>query len=212
MLGFGKRNSSSQRSVDAEPDTHDYASSEEAGLVDERKEKRFVRKLDWILVTWAFFAYLLKMIDGTNYKTAYASGMKEELNMTGNELNFLDIYYRIGYAIFLLPCQIILTKVRPNWWLPSMEMAWGLMTALMAAAHDVRMMYALRFFIGVFEASSYPGIISILCNWYTPREVGARIVIFSASYPVSAMFVSAMQASLSKTLDGRSGLSGWRWL
>lgn len=91
------------------------------------------------------------MIDGTNYKTAYASGMKEEvsrfdhiasiwinpltpscptsqLNMTGNELNFLDIYYRIGYAIFLLPCQIILTKVRPNWWLPSMEMAWGLMT------------------------------------------------------------------------------------
>lgn len=37
-------------------------------------------------------------------------------------------------------------------------------------------------------------------------------MIFSASYPVSAMFVSAMQASLSKTLDGRSGLSGWRWL
>ena len=61
MLGFGKRTSSSQRSVDAEHDTHDYASSEEAGLVDERKEKRFVRKLDWILVTWAFFAYLLKV-------------------------------------------------------------------------------------------------------------------------------------------------------
>lgn len=61
MLGFGKRNSSSQRSVDPADDTHDYASSEEAGLVDERKEKRFVRKLDWILVTWAFFAYLLKV-------------------------------------------------------------------------------------------------------------------------------------------------------
>jgi ACS family pantothenate transporter-like MFS transporter len=35
----------------------------------------------------------------------------------------------------------------------------------MAAAKDVKVMYALRFFIGVFEASSYPGIISILCNW-----------------------------------------------
>jgi ACS family pantothenate transporter-like MFS transporter len=51
-----------------------------------------------------------------------------QLGMTGNELNWMDIYYRIGYAIFLLPCQIILTKVRPNWWLSSMEMAWGLMT------------------------------------------------------------------------------------
>jgi ACS family pantothenate transporter-like MFS transporter len=37
--------------------------------------------------------------------------------------------------------------------------------ALMAAAKNVKVMYALRFFIGVFEASSYPGIISILCNW-----------------------------------------------
>jgi hypothetical protein len=64
MLGFGKRNDSSQRSVDPADDTHDYASSEEAGLVNERKEKRFVRKLDWILVTWAFFAYLLKVGSG----------------------------------------------------------------------------------------------------------------------------------------------------
>jgi ACS family pantothenate transporter-like MFS transporter len=35
----------------------------------------------------------------------------------------------------------------------------------MAVAPTVQGMYALRFFIGVFEASSYPGIISILCNW-----------------------------------------------
>lgn len=145
------------------------------------------------------------MIDGTNYKTAYVSGMKEEvsiivlwplistftdmpfyrqLNLNNNELNFMDIYFRIGYAIFLLPCQIILTRVRPRWFLPSAELAWGLMTgkllishlrlddthflsvlALMAAAKNVKTMYALRFFIGVFEASSYPGIISVLCNW-----------------------------------------------
>jgi ACS family pantothenate transporter-like MFS transporter len=35
----------------------------------------------------------------------------------------------------------------------------------MAATPSIHGMYALRFFIGVFEASSYPGIISILCNW-----------------------------------------------
>ncbi|KAJ9114058.1 hypothetical protein QFC22_005878 [Naganishia vaughanmartiniae] len=194
-------------------DHSDVSSSEQGGeFLDARKERKFVRKLDCILVTWAFFAYLLKMIDGTNYKTAYVSGMKEEMNLNNNELNFMDIYFRIGYAIFLLPCQVILTRVRARWFLPSAELAWGVMTALMAAAKNVKTMYALRFFIGVFEASSYPGIISVLCNWYTPREVAARIVIFSASYPASAMFVSAMQASLTKTLDGSSGLAGWRWL
>jgi hypothetical protein len=40
----------------------DAASSEEGGeLFDARKERKFVRKLDCILVTWAFFAYLLKV-------------------------------------------------------------------------------------------------------------------------------------------------------
>ncbi|KAJ9091483.1 hypothetical protein QFC20_007623 [Naganishia adeliensis] len=185
-------------------------SDEEAGPVDNAKrERKFVRKLDAILVTWAFFAYLAQASSTTCPPNAIPL---PQLKLNNNELNFLDIYYRIGYAVFLLPCQVILTKVKPNWWLPSNEMAWGLMTALMAAAKSVKMMYALRFFIGVFEASSYPGIISVLCNWYTPREVAARIVIFSASYPASAMFVSAMQASLTKTLDGSSGLAGWRWL
>jgi hypothetical protein len=42
-------------------DRLDSASLEESGLFDEQKERKFVRKLDFILVTWAFFAYLLKV-------------------------------------------------------------------------------------------------------------------------------------------------------
>jgi hypothetical protein len=52
----------------------------------------------------------------------------EQLNFQGNQLNFLDTYYRIGYAIFLIPSQVILTKIRPNLWLPPLELAWGIMT------------------------------------------------------------------------------------
>jgi hypothetical protein len=57
-----------------------------------------------------------------------------QLKMNNNELNFMDIYYRIGYAIFLMPCQIILTKVNPRWWMPSNEMAWGVMTGTIGAS------------------------------------------------------------------------------
>jgi hypothetical protein len=35
--------------------------SEDAVRTDAKRERRFVRKLDAILVTWAFFAYLLKV-------------------------------------------------------------------------------------------------------------------------------------------------------
>ena len=41
-------------------DEHDDAFSEDSYL-DPKSEKKFVRKLDFILVTWAFFAYLMKV-------------------------------------------------------------------------------------------------------------------------------------------------------
>lgn len=41
----------------------------------------------------------------------------------------------------------------------------GRLVGLMAVSRSIEGMYALRFFIGVFEASSYPGIVTILCNW-----------------------------------------------
>ncbi|KAL7413814.1 major facilitator superfamily domain-containing protein [Mrakia frigida] len=138
--------------------------------------------------------------------------MKEALGLYGNELNYLDTLYRIGYALFLIPSQIILLKIRPSIWLPALELCWGVLTGLMAVASNVKGMYALRFFIGVCEASSYPGIICILCNWYTPAELASRIAIFGTSYPAANIFVSFMQAALYKGMEGHAGLPGWKWL
>jgi MFS transporter, ACS family, pantothenate transporter len=105
--------------------------------------------------------------------------------------------------------------------------------ALMAFAKNVNGMYALRFFIGCLEASSYPGIIAILCLWYTPTELVTRLSIFSSSYPGAMMcalrslgyerfqgsdavymfsFTSFMQAALHKNMNGKAGLAGWQWL
>lgn len=96
---------------------------------NERKlHRRFLLKLDFFLMSWAFCAYLMKMIDTSNYKTAYVSGMKEDLNFMGNELNWLDSWFRIGYAIFLIPSQLILSSVPANWWLPFAEIMWGILT------------------------------------------------------------------------------------
>jgi hypothetical protein len=56
----------------------DASSSEEGGeSFDTRKERKFVRKLDCILVTWAFFAYLLKVS---------LRRFRLQLNVTANSL------------------------------------------------------------------------------------------------------------------------------
>lgn len=43
---------------------------------------------------------------------AYVSGMRESLSLYGNELVMFTTFFSIGYAIGLVPGQLIQTKVR----------------------------------------------------------------------------------------------------
>ncbi|KAK7227913.1 hypothetical protein V2G26_000083 [Clonostachys chloroleuca] len=176
------------------------------------EERKFMAKIDWWILTYCCVAYFVKYLDQTNVSNAYVSGMKEDLNMTGNDLNLLLTFWNIGYIVGQLPSQIIITKVRPSVWLPSAELAWGFLVAGMAGAKDVKTLCVLRFFIGLLEATAYPGIMTLLGNWYTPRELGKRACIFQASSSAAQMFSGYLQAALYAGMDGRSGLKAWQWL
>lgn len=138
--------------------------------------------------------------------------MKEDLSMSGNEYNLLTTYWTIGYILGNIPSQLILTKVPASLWLPSLELAWGFVVMGMAGARNIETMYALRFVSGLLEASAYPGIMTLLGNWYTPAELGKRACIFQASSSAAQLFSGYLQAGLYGGMDGRAGLAAWRWL
>lgn len=49
-------------------------------------EKKFLRKLDFFILTYTCMGYFCKNLDQSNINNAYVSGMKEALGMYGNEL------------------------------------------------------------------------------------------------------------------------------
>lgn len=51
-----------------------------------RAERRMLFKVDAFILTFASIGYFLKNLDQTNVNNAFLSGMKEDLNMYGNEL------------------------------------------------------------------------------------------------------------------------------
>jgi ACS family pantothenate transporter-like MFS transporter len=73
-------------------------------------------------------------------------GLMTQMGFQGNQLNYLDTLFRIGYAVFLIvgraaatvrkhrsrvqPSQLILTSIRPKFWLPPLELAWGVLTGM----------------------------------------------------------------------------------
>ncbi|KAI2463155.1 major facilitator superfamily domain-containing protein [Annulohypoxylon bovei var. microspora] len=175
-------------------------------------EHIIVFKLDALLLTWAFIAGLLKDMDQSATTQAYVSGMKESLSLYGNELVEFTTFFSIGYALFIVPAQMIQTKVRPSIFLPICEIIWGALTLATYKAPNARAVYGLRFFLGVFESTSWPGIVSMIFNWYTPRELGKRLAIFGTSGVAGNMFLGVLQAALYRNLNDVNGLEGWQWL
>ena len=68
-------------------------------------------KLDIMLIAWLFLAGLMKEMDQSATTQAYVSGMREDLNLRGNELVQFNTFFSIGYALGLVPGQLIQTRV-----------------------------------------------------------------------------------------------------
>ncbi|GAA5843321.1 hypothetical protein JCM9279_002060 [Rhodotorula babjevae] len=178
--------------------------------VEDAEERRLLYKLDAVLVTFMAAGYFLK--DQTNIQSAFVSGMKEDLGMYGNELTTAITLWTCGYAIGQIPSNLLLTRISPRWWIPTLELAWGLATLLTFKVNSYRSLYAVRFFVGLFEAGFYPGAQFILGSFYKPEELGKRAVFFHTFAGVGTLTSSALQATVHSSLNGVHGLSGWKWL
>ncbi|KAK0642395.1 Pantothenate transporter FEN2 [Lasiodiplodia hormozganensis] len=154
-------------------------------------ERDLVRRLDIFLMTFGCISQIIKYLDQMNINNAYVSGMKEDLELYGNELNYFQTYFNVAYCIMLIPSQVIMTYVRPSLWLSSLEIAWGVMTGLMAMVTKTYQVYIIR---------------------YTPMELAKRMGFYHSCQAVGSMMSGALQAAIMDTLHGHHGLTGWRWL
>ncbi|KAJ4388895.1 hypothetical protein N0V93_006356 [Gnomoniopsis smithogilvyi] len=176
------------------------------------EERKLIAKIDFFILTWAGFTYFSKNLNTNNVSNAYVSGMKEELNVVGNEYQTFTTMWTIGYVVSQIPSQMMCTRVRLSWWCPSWELFWVIITFVTAAVKTPQQLYACRFLVGLAEGTFYPAVHTVLGGWYTKEELGKRACIFFASAFVGSMFSGYLQAALYTGMDGSGGLSGWRWL
>lgn len=84
--------------------------------------------------------------------------MKEDIGMSGQDYNLLQTMFTTGYVIGNLASQLIMLKLRPSILLPACEFGWSILVMAMAGAKNLETLLVLRFFIGLLEASAFPGI------------------------------------------------------
>ncbi|KJA30072.1 hypothetical protein HYPSUDRAFT_125890 [Hypholoma sublateritium FD-334 SS-4] len=177
-----------------------------------KAERILLAKIDWFILSYCCLMYFSNYLDRSNISNAYVSGMREELHMFGTQFNKINTIFTCGYIIGMIPNNLMLQVVSPRIWFPSMQLVWGILTFCTSAAKNVEQIYAIRFFQGIAESSTFVGTHYVLGSWYKPHELGRRSGIFTSSGLAGTLFSGLLQAAVYRNLNGHSGRSGWRWL
>lgn len=101
-------------------------------------------------------------ISGGNIGNAKIEGLQEDLGLLGYQYNWCLTAFFFTYAAFEVPSNLLLKRLRPSRWLPTIMVAWGLVMTLMGLVQNYHGLLVARLFLGVAEAGLYPGVAASL--------------------------------------------------
>ena len=175
------------------------------------KEKKLLLKLDFCILTYVCCSYFTKSLDKSNITNAYVSGMRNDIEFTGDDLSYAKSLYSAGYIVSMCIGMLFVTRPWARYMLPTLELIWGVLTFCGAAVRNSSDMFALRFLIGLAEGPIFCTVVHILGSWYKRDEIYRRMMVFSISSSVGGMFSGYLQSAAYEHLSGKGGLAGWKW-
>ena len=167
------------------------------------------RRVAYRLLPFVFLLYVVNYIDRVNVSFA-------NLRMSA-DLGFSDRVYGLGvgvfyltYVLFEIPGAIIVERWSARKWIARIMISWGVVTILTGFVHTAGQFYAARFFLGLAEASFFPGMIVYLTHWFCSRDRCRAIACLYTAVPAASLIGSPIAGWLLGVHWWQ--LAGWRWL
>lgn len=180
-------------------------------MADEMNEvgRRTRKRIALRLLPFLFVLYVVCYVDRANVSFA-------NLRMSA-DLGFSDRVYGLGVGMFFIgyifleiPGALIVERWSARKWLARIMITWGIATVFTAFVRTPTQFYLARFFVGVAEASFFPGVIVYLTHWFRQADRAKAIASFYAAVP-SASVVGSLIATWLLEVHWHA-ISGWRWI
>ncbi|TWU77642.1 hypothetical protein ED733_008056 [Metarhizium rileyi] len=175
------------------------------------EQRKIIRRVDIRLVLTVGAMYCVSLMDRTNMSAANIAGMSVELKLIDNRYNIANLVFFVTYIIFQPPSTILVRAIGPRVHLATITLLWGGVMIGMGFVKNFPQLAALRAVLGLFEAGFFPSCVYLLSTWYTRYEVGKRYSVFYVVGCVASAFSGILAYGLMQ-LNGREGLTGWRWI
>ncbi|KAL7791489.1 major facilitator superfamily domain-containing protein [Trichoderma ceciliae] len=146
--------------------------------LDEETERRLLRKIDLNLMPLMCIVYGLNYLDKTTLSYASIMGLKEDLNLVGDNYQWLSSLFYFGYLGWEFPTNRLLQRFPLAKYSAFNIIMWGVVLSLFATTENFGGAVVIRLLLGVFEAAVTPGFALFVSQWYTKKEQGFRTAIW----------------------------------
>ncbi|OSS51606.1 hypothetical protein B5807_03393 [Epicoccum nigrum] len=176
-------------------------------------EQSYVLKMDLRLIPILGCTYTILFLDRTNIANARIEGLEKGLSMPSNGYNTALWIFFIPFILIEVPSNLImgLPKVRPNVFLGINMLFLGIVATCQGLTRSYGGLLALRFLMGIFEATLPAGAAFLINEYYTRAQMTLRYACFFC-FGLLGPCVSGLMAYGIRNMNGIAGLEGFRWI
>ncbi|EXJ92619.1 hypothetical protein A1O3_01171 [Capronia epimyces CBS 606.96] len=202
--------------MEKETDTQDdiYVRSEELAHSPQwarEDEHRARAKIDRSVLPLLCLGLLVFQLDRMNLASALTGGFAKDIKVKQSTINLGNQLMFLFIVVFEIPANLILQKLGPRKWISAQVFIFGFVATLQVFIRNRTGFLVSRSFLGLAEAGYIPGAAYTLSTWYRKKELGKRVgIMFFGMFGGNAL--SPILASGILKLDGKRGLSGWKWI
>ncbi|WP_027474800.1 MFS transporter [Curvibacter gracilis] len=174
-------------------------------------ERQTYAKVFWRLVPFLMLCYVVAYLDRVNVGFAKLQ-MAQDLGFSETVFGLGAGIFFLGYFLFEVPSNILMSKVGARIWIARIMITWGLLSAAFLFVKTPTQFYVLRFLLGLAEAGFYPGVILYLTLWYPAHRRAKIVAVFMSAIPVAGIFGNPLSGWIMESFHQTAALSGWQWM
>ncbi|KAK0478390.1 MFS general substrate transporter [Armillaria novae-zelandiae] len=142
------------------------------------EERRLLRLCDMCILPPLTFMYLCNALDKGNVGNAKTDGWDHDLGLVGNQYYLLVMIFYVPFCLFGTPISLLVKRFSAARVLPLMMIGFGSMSLFAGIAKNFSQIFAIRFFLGIFESAMLPGVVFYLSTFYKRSELASRVGLF----------------------------------
>ncbi|KAI1064180.1 hypothetical protein LB506_007949 [Fusarium annulatum] len=197
--------------VDDDEKRSEELGSAPLGLVYSSKEDARVRwKLDLILLPMMVCTYVLNYMDKVALSEASIFGIKEDLNLVGQQYSWSSSIFYLGYLVWQYPSSLLMQKLPIGRYFGVLIFLWGLTACTTAFTKDFATLCVNRVFLGVFESCMLPILTILISQYWTREEQPLRTSLWWSASAVGSFMADAITYGLSGSDHSGSKYAVWQ--